>query len=220
MRAHARLPRRTTSTCRSPRNRSSPPTSRRAHPAYACVRSVDKVPRNPPEKLASPTPAGTRNRWSGACAPPRGARLTSGRSGGGHRPTRDRRVHDRANMLAGASCLCSCIRTRLLNFGRLGNQSRETRRCPAGRSAGVAQLVNLAQVAPLAQSWGLRRHHRWCMPASSARMSSRRRSSSASSYTATPFASIVDLSSESQAVGLRRSTRSGATDSPISSPYR
>ena len=83
MRAHARLLRRTTSTCRSPRNRSSPATSRRAHPAYACVRSIDQAPRKTPEKLASPPSAGTRNRLSGACAPARGARLTSGRGGGG-----------------------------------------------------------------------------------------------------------------------------------------
>jgi hypothetical protein len=50
MRAHARPPRRTTSTCRPPRNRSSPATSRRAHPAYACVRRIDKAPRKTPEK--------------------------------------------------------------------------------------------------------------------------------------------------------------------------
>jgi hypothetical protein len=52
--------------------------------AYACV---DKAPRNSPEKLASPTTTKTKNRWSGACTPPRGALLTSGRSGGGSRPS-------------------------------------------------------------------------------------------------------------------------------------
>ena len=68
MRAHARLTRRTTSTCRSPRNRSSPATSRRAHPAYACVRRIDKAPRKTPEKLGSSTRAPARTRWSQRCA--------------------------------------------------------------------------------------------------------------------------------------------------------
>ena len=68
MRAHARLTRRTTSTCRSPRNRSSPATSRRAHPAYACVCRVDKAPRKTPEKLGSSTRAPARTRWSQRCA--------------------------------------------------------------------------------------------------------------------------------------------------------
>ena len=51
MRAHAKLTRRTKSTCRSPRNRNSPGRSRRAHPACACVRRVrriDKAPRKSP----------------------------------------------------------------------------------------------------------------------------------------------------------------------------
>ena len=126
MRAHARLTRRTTSTCRPARSRSSPATSRRAHPAHACVRRLDKAPRKTPEKLASPTGAETRNRWSGACTPARGARLTSGRGGGGHRPTPDRRVRAPAKVLAGRSCICSCIRTRLLSSGRRGDRSRET----------------------------------------------------------------------------------------------
>ena len=68
MHAHARPLRRATSTCRSPRNRSSPATSRRAHPAYACVRRIDKAPRKTPEKLASPTGARTRTCWSQRCA--------------------------------------------------------------------------------------------------------------------------------------------------------
>jgi len=68
MRAHARLHRRTASTCRSQRNRSSPVTSRRARPAYACVRRIDKAPRNSPEKLGSSTPPRTRHRWSQRCA--------------------------------------------------------------------------------------------------------------------------------------------------------
>ena len=68
MRAYARPPRRTISTCRLPRNRSSPATSRRAHPAHACVRSVDKAPRKTPEKLGSSTRAPGRTRWSQRCA--------------------------------------------------------------------------------------------------------------------------------------------------------
>lgn len=48
--------------------------------------------------------------------------------------------------LVGASCLCSCIRTRLLNFGRLGNQSRETRPWLPVRSAEVVEVVALEQV--------------------------------------------------------------------------
>ena len=63
MRAHARLPRRTASTCRSPRNRSSPATSRRERPAYACVRRIDKAPRKSPEKLGSSTRVPERTRW-------------------------------------------------------------------------------------------------------------------------------------------------------------
>jgi len=46
MRAHAGVLRATTSTCWPARSRSSRATSRRAHPAYAYVRSVDKAPRN------------------------------------------------------------------------------------------------------------------------------------------------------------------------------
>jgi hypothetical protein len=49
----------------------------------SALRAVDKAPRKTPEKLASSTSGRTRNRWSGACAPARGARLTSGRGGGG-----------------------------------------------------------------------------------------------------------------------------------------
>ena len=64
MRAHARPPRRTASTCRPPRNRSSPVTSRRSHPAYACVRRFDKTPRKTPEKLGSSTRVPARTRWS------------------------------------------------------------------------------------------------------------------------------------------------------------
>ncbi|MHB8499008.1 MAG: DUF6933 domain-containing protein [Acidimicrobiales bacterium] len=41
------------------------------------------APRKSPEQLASPTSTKTRNRWSGACTPARGARLTSGRGSGG-----------------------------------------------------------------------------------------------------------------------------------------
>ena len=66
--AYARPPRRTTSTCRSPRNRSSPATSRRARPAYACVRRTDKAPRKSPEKLGSSTRVPARTRWSQPCA--------------------------------------------------------------------------------------------------------------------------------------------------------
>ena len=68
MRAHAKLPRRTTSTCRSPRNRSSPATSRRAHPAYACVGKVDRAPRKSPDKPVDIARAPTQTCWSGECA--------------------------------------------------------------------------------------------------------------------------------------------------------
>ena len=54
--------------------------TRRATLPWHALCSVDKAPRKTPEKLASPTSAGMRNRWSGACTPARGARLTSGRS--------------------------------------------------------------------------------------------------------------------------------------------
>jgi len=47
--------------------------------------------------------------------------------------------------LVRASCLCSCIRTRLLNFGRLGDQSRETRPRLPGRSAEVVEVVTLSR---------------------------------------------------------------------------
>ena len=66
--------------------------------------------------------------------------------GGGHRPSRDRRVPDPTKALVGRPCLCSCIRTRLLNFGRLGDHSRETRPCLPGRSAEVVEVVALEQV--------------------------------------------------------------------------
>ena len=81
------------------RTRSSPATSRRAHPAYACVRRIDKAPRKSPEKLASPTSAGMRHRWSGACTPARGARLTSGRGGGGSGPSHYLRVTNPTKVL-------------------------------------------------------------------------------------------------------------------------
>jgi hypothetical protein len=60
MHAHARPPRRAASTRPPPRNRSSAATSQRAHPAYACVRSVDKAPRKTPERLGSSTRPRTR----------------------------------------------------------------------------------------------------------------------------------------------------------------
>ena len=53
--------------------------TRRATLPWRALRSIDQARRKTPEKLASPTSAGTRNRWSGACTPARGARLTSGR---------------------------------------------------------------------------------------------------------------------------------------------
>ena len=68
MHAHARPLRRATSACRSPPNRSSPATSRHAHPAYACVRRTDEAPRKRPEKLGSSTRVPTRTRWSQRCA--------------------------------------------------------------------------------------------------------------------------------------------------------
>jgi hypothetical protein len=95
MHAYARPPRRTASKCRPARNRSSPAISRCAHPAYACLCSLDEAPRNPPEKLASLTSARTRKRWSGACA------LCTRRAdqrfdgGGGSGPSSDHRVQTR-----------------------------------------------------------------------------------------------------------------------------
>jgi len=68
MHACARPPRRAPSTRQSPRNRSSPATSRRAHPAYACVRRIDKASRKSPEKPGPSTPPRTRTRWSQRCA--------------------------------------------------------------------------------------------------------------------------------------------------------
>jgi len=68
MRAHARPPRRTTSTCRSPRTRSSAAALHRAHSAYACVCRADKAPRKIPEKLGSSTRVPARTRWSQRCA--------------------------------------------------------------------------------------------------------------------------------------------------------
>ena len=82
-RAHASGPRWAPPGGHPARKRSSPATSRCAHPASTCVRCVEQAPRNPPEKPASPTPARTRNRWSGACTPARGARSTSRLGGGG-----------------------------------------------------------------------------------------------------------------------------------------
>ena len=68
MRAYARLPRKTASTCRTPRNRSPLATPRRAHLAYACVRRIDKAPRKSPENLESSTGLPARRRWSQRCA--------------------------------------------------------------------------------------------------------------------------------------------------------
>jgi len=48
---------------------------RRATLQWRALRSVDRAPRRTPEKPAPPTSARTRNRWSGACIPARGARL-------------------------------------------------------------------------------------------------------------------------------------------------
>ena len=81
--------------------------TRRATVHTRALRSADQVPRNPPEKPASPPSAGARNRWSGACTPARGARLTRGRGGGGHAQSRDHRVIDPTKSLVTASCLCS-----------------------------------------------------------------------------------------------------------------
>ncbi len=82
-----------------------PHTSR--HPAYACLCSIDRAPRKTPEKLASPPNSRTRNRWSGACTPARGAPLTSGCSGGGSRPSSDHRVPDPTKALVAVPALCS-----------------------------------------------------------------------------------------------------------------
>jgi len=61
-------------------------------------------------------------------------------------PSGDNGVTDPTKALVEASCLCSCIRTRLLNFGRLGDQSRETRPRLPGRSTEVVEVVALEQV--------------------------------------------------------------------------
>ena len=68
------------------------------------------------------------------------------RGGGGSGTSGDRRVTDPTNVLASRSLICSCIRTRLLSFGGLGDQSRETRPCLPGRSAEVVEVVALEQV--------------------------------------------------------------------------
>jgi hypothetical protein len=126
MRAHARRPRRTTSTCRSPRTRSSAAALHRAHSAYACVCRADKVPRNTPEKLASPTSTGTRNRCSGACTPARDARLTSGLGGGGSVGYRAARTSGGAKVLVDGLCLCSPLGAALLNVAAPRRESPET----------------------------------------------------------------------------------------------
>jgi len=66
--AYARSPRLEADPCPSACNRSSPATSRRVHPAYACVRSVDRGARKSPEKLGSSTRPPARTRWSQRCA--------------------------------------------------------------------------------------------------------------------------------------------------------
>ncbi len=68
MHAYAIPPRTATSTCRPPRNRSSPATSRRAHPAYACQRRVDKAPRKTPDKPVDNADAPTRICWPQRCS--------------------------------------------------------------------------------------------------------------------------------------------------------
>ena len=104
--AHARASRWAPSDRHPARTRSSPAPSRRAHFAYPCAGHAEQAPRNPPEKPASPTRAGPRNRWSGACTPERGARLTSGCSGGGSGPSGDHRVTDPPKALVEGSALC------------------------------------------------------------------------------------------------------------------
>jgi hypothetical protein len=126
MHAHARLLRAMTSTCRLARTRSSPATSHRAHPACACVCRVDKAPRKAPEKLASPRAPDKRNRCSGACVPARGARLTSGRGGGGTVGHRAARASAVANPLVVGLCICSRLGAALLNVAHGQRESPQT----------------------------------------------------------------------------------------------
>lgn len=48
--------------------------------------------------------------------------------------------------LVGRSCICSCMRTRLLSPGRRGERSRETQPCLPGRSTEVVEVVALEQM--------------------------------------------------------------------------
>ncbi len=89
--------------------------TRRATVPWHALCSVDKAPRNPPEKPAFPTRSETRNRWSGACAPARGARLTSGRGGGGSVGYRAARTSEGAKVLVDGLCICSRLDAALLN---------------------------------------------------------------------------------------------------------
>jgi len=106
--------------------------TRRATLPWHALRSVDKAPRNTPEKLASPTSAGIRHRWSGPCTPARGARLTNGRSGGGSVGSRPQVTSTTANMLAVDPCICSRIVPALLNVAGRPWQPRETTTRPLG----------------------------------------------------------------------------------------
>ncbi len=100
--------------------------TRRATLLSRALRSVDEAPRNPPEKLASPRSARTRNRWSGACTPARGARPTSGRGGGGSVGCRAARISVCAKVVVDGLCLCSRLGAALLNVAAPRRESPET----------------------------------------------------------------------------------------------
>jgi hypothetical protein len=124
--------------------------SRRATLPWHALRSVDEAPRKTPEKLASPTSAGTRNRWSGACTPARGARLTSGRSGGGSVGYRAAWASVRAKVLVDGLCICSRMGAALLNGG-------SSRRRPQKPATDTPCATNLRVHGP--KVWPVKRHH-------------------------------------------------------------
>src|SRR5579875_124358 len=99
---------------------------RRATLQWRALRSVDRAPRRTPEKPAPPTSARTRNRWSGACIPARGARLTSGRGGGGSVGYRAARTSGGAKVLVDGLYLCSPLGAALLNVAASSRESPET----------------------------------------------------------------------------------------------
>ena len=112
MHAYARPPRKATSTCQSAQHRSSPATSRCAHPAYACLCSLDKVPRKSPEKPVDNAELPTRTRWSQRFASAKGRAAPEELVAGGcpRRATSDLRAAEHAGRRACiGQCICSCL---------------------------------------------------------------------------------------------------------------